>query len=70
MTTNVRRFAASLALIIVLLGTPVIAGPRDGGAERDRVSIVRIVKRVVQRLFGISPLHTPVGPIPAPSTTT
>lgn len=71
MTTNIRRFAAAVSLAFVLSATPVVAAPsRDGDPGRDRTSIVRVVKRLFQRFFGVTPTMAPIGPIPAPGTPT
>jgi hypothetical protein len=64
MNQNIRRFAAALSLAFVLGSTPVIAAPsRDGGWD-DRSSIVRMISRIVQRFFGITPAAEPVPPFP------
>jgi hypothetical protein len=70
MTKNVRRLAATVSLIAILSTAPAIAAPsRDSGGARERTSIVTVLKRIAQRLFGISATSDLSGPPPAPAPT-
>ena len=71
MTSHIRRFAAVATLAVVLSATPAIAAPsRDGEPGRDRSPIVRVIKQILRRLGVATPTNLPVGPIPAPSSST
>jgi len=70
MKKNISRFAAVLSLTVVLGSTPAIAAPsRDGGGAPERTPIVRLIQKLVQRLFGVKPTAEPIIPIPGPSST-
>lgn len=70
MIKNIRRFAAVASLTLVLAGTPVMARPSRDDGGRDRTSIGSVVKRFLQRVFGLQPTgDAPIGPIPAPTPT-
>ena len=70
MTSHIRRFAAAASLAVVLSATPVIAAPsRDRNPGRDDASIVRVVKQILRRFFGLTPTNLPTGPIPGPNNT-
>lgn len=68
MTKNIRRFAATISLTLMLTASGAIAAPTsDRDIDRDRTSIVRAVKQFVKRVFRVGVSSTPVGPIPAPT---
>lgn len=68
MTKNIRRFATVLTLTAVLASTPAFAGPnRSAGDVPDRPAIVRIVQKLMQKLFGLKTYAAPTIPIPPES---
>ena len=71
MNKNIRRFAAAVSLTFVLSATPVIAAPsRDGGdVGRERTGIVRVVQRILNKIFRLTTTSLPTGPIPVTSPT-
>lgn len=71
MTKNIRRFATVLTLTAVLASTPAFAGPnRSGGDVSERPALVRIVQKMMQKLFGLKPTAAPTIPIPPESPNT
>ncbi len=65
MTKNIRRFATVVTLTAALATTPAFAGPnRDGGDVSDRPALVRIVQKMMQKLFKLKPTAAPTIPIP------
>jgi hypothetical protein len=65
---TISRFAIALSLSFALAGTPAIAGTaRDG--DRTPV-VVKIIKRLAQKFFGVTPNADPTIPIPGPNTMT
>lgn len=71
MSKIIRRFAAVSLLTAVVTATPVVAAPaRDYGADRERAPIVRVLKQIAKKIFGLLPTSGPIGPVPAPTTTT
>ena len=55
MNKNIRRFATVVTLTAVLAGTtPAFAGPRNGGDVSERPALVRIVQKMLQKLFGLT----------------
>ncbi|HUP59586.1 MAG TPA: hypothetical protein VNA69_04115 [Thermoanaerobaculia bacterium] len=70
MSKHIRRFTAAVSLTLILAVTPAVAAPsRDSGNDRDRTSIVQIIKRIAQRIFGVTPNTDLTGPNPAPTPT-
>jgi hypothetical protein len=67
-TVIVRNFTLAASLVAILATTTPLAArerARDGAAPRDGESpIVRTVKRVVKKVFGITILETPTLPLP------
>ena len=69
MTKNIRRFSAVLSLTLMLAGTPAMAAPTRDAGGWERNPIVKTLKRLAQRLLGLTPSSEGmVGPYPAPST--
>jgi len=65
MHQTIRRFAAAASLTMILAATPAIAAPsRDDREPRDRSSIVRIVDRIIKKMFGLVPNIDVVPPWP------
>lgn len=67
MTRNIRRFAATASLALILAGTPTFAAQRIADPGRDRTPIVRFLQKII-RLIGLTPNADIMPPIPGPST--
>lgn len=68
MNNTIRRFAIVLSLTFVLAGTPAMAGvARDGGHDRTP-AIVKIIRHLAKKFFGVTPTADPTIPIPGPSS--
>ncbi len=60
-----KSFVASVAIVTILaIATPAAAASRD--RDRDSVSVVKFLKSVAKKVFGIQPSADIVIPIPAP----
>lgn len=64
---NIYRFVVVFSLAAALGSTPAIAAPsRDAGSGPERPGIVRIVEKLIKKIFRLTPTEAITVPIPNP----
>ena len=64
MNAQIRRFTAAVSLTLMLAAVPAAAAPWRTGDAGERSSIVRVITRMLQKVFGVRATAEPTIPIP------